>query len=209
MPKPVHFYHHWTGGKPDLDQVITDEHFAALEESGFDGLIEVRDVAVGWEDVTLRELHSWCQELDPDTPVFYAHNKGALHPMYLRDTVTKQVYPQEFVSLWRGDLNDRLIRCWRSRVEDLRDYDIAGCYWVTPPESLAPHFPGNFWWARAEYIAGLPVLDVLDSTNRHNAERWLGRGTPRVKALSEGFGSIPLPPTPGATSVEWWSDEDN
>lgn len=203
MPKPAHFYHLWTGGDWTA---IEREHFAALEESGFEGRIEESLVAEGFEDVTLNRLREYCLTADPDTPVLYAHAKGSFRKMYLRDKTTLKVHPQEFQELWRRDMTDRLVRCWRSRVAELADYDLVGCYWVTPPEALAPHFAGNFWWARAEYIATLPALDTLDGTNRWEAERWVASNNPRVKALSQGFASVPLPLTPGSTAVEWWSD---
>lgn len=204
MLRAAHFYHIWTGGNW---QAIAAEHATALKDSKFDGNVFRCEISDGYEDVTLNRLHQFCLTTDPDTPVLYAHVKGSFRKMYLRDVSTHTVYPGDLQELWRQHMTDRLVRAWRARVDDLRNYDIVGCHWVAPADSPSPYFAGNFWWARAGYIATLQPLPVLDSTNRWKAERWLASGKPRVKALSEGFDSIPVPPAPGATAVEWWTEE--
>lgn len=200
MSKPVHFYHLWTGGNW---QDIAAEHFTVLDESGFDGEVFRCEVSDGWEDVTLRKLYEFCLTAHPDTPVLYAHAKGSFRPTYLREKTTGQIYQPDMNVLWRQGMTDRLVRPWLSRVTDLADYDLVGCHWI---DDERPYFAGNFWWARAGYITALPALPKLDETNRWDAERWVASGSPRVKALSEGFASIPLPPTPGAKAVEWFTE---
>lgn len=188
-----HFYHAWTGG--DWQDIVT-EHQQCLKDSGFEGEVLVNEVARGFEDVTLNLLREFCLDAAPETPVLYAHAKGSFRKVHLRNKITQEVYEPDISTYWRQGMDDRLVRCWRARVKDLETYDLVGCHWIEPPEAERSYFAGNFWWARAGYIATLPPLPELDGTNRWEAEGWVARGHPRVKALSEGFVSIPFPPTP-------------
>lgn len=201
MSALVHFYHLWTGG---YGEEIWQEHEQVLNESGFpEEVVKVRRVSDGYEDITLNALREFCRTAVPDTPVFYAHAKGAAYPLYLRCKDTGRL-SDDVNARWRQDMTDRLARCWRQRMADLRDHDVVGLYYVEPPAASASHFAGNFWWARAGYIATLPPLPRLDALNRWEAEKWVCSGNPRVKALSRGFTSIPMPPTPWATEVEYY-----
>jgi hypothetical protein len=47
-----------------------------------------------------------------------------------------------------------------------------------------PLFAGNFWWARAKYLATLPEPET---ENRRQAEGWVGLGGPKVYDLRPGW----------------------
>jgi hypothetical protein len=193
----IHFYHLWLGG---AWKDIASEHLSALRRAEFPGKIKiglVGDVSdrraakemlrswdcetvieadAGFEEVTLRELHRHAQMLPADTPVLYAHNKGAFH----NHAENKA---------WRHEMTDYLVRRWAERVAELGEYDVTAWRWL--PEGTidprgnpitGPMAAGNFWWARAGYLKALPLLpEKLIVDNRHEAEVWLGICDPQAK----------------------------
>lgn len=189
-PVPMHFYHLWLSGEW---QHIAQWHLDHLRNSEFDGQVfvglvgdpEVRAAArallpwhvvaeaeVGFEDVTLRELLRVARTLPGSTPVLYAHNKGSFHNL-----------PEN--RLWRLYMTEYLVDAWRSRVLDLETHDVAAWRWIlkgTPDPNgnliQNPHASGNFWWARADYLKGLPELPALTEATRIEAEWWIGSDEP-------------------------------
>lgn len=176
--RPVHFYHLWRGGNWHH---IAQRHDEALRDSGFPGEVQVVEVDNGFEDVTLRALRERVAALPGDTPVLYAHNKGAFHPSAEN-------------SLWRLYMTDYLIGGWRQRVEELRDHDVSAWCWLRKG-TIDPHgnalvasmAAGNFWWARADYLKGLPDLPVLDGESRFLAEAWLAQDDPYPAYFSDAW----------------------
>ncbi|SRR6266496_2602807 len=191
----AHFYHVWADGnwqepaQSHLARVrgsgLNPDRFMAgvvgtgtrlraarkwLESRGID-VIAVEDE--GYEQVTLSYARSWAATVDPETPVLYAHTKGA----YNLSALTRA---------HREIMSGAVIEQWRDAVEALKDHDVAGVMWTPAPR---PHFTGNFWWARAGYLAGLPELSTA---NRNEAELWLGLGDPRVHDMRAGFTYLDL-----------------
>lgn len=200
MTKPAHFYHlyadsDWTGALA--------EHVTALRASKLPvesyvvlvGSMPRRQEALSWisrvwpqahvtgaadsgyEDITIKLLHEYAQQLHASTPVLYAHTKGSVHGG----------------ASWRQCMTKRVIRNGAKCVELLKRKDAVGCHWVTAElaAEYAPehqfvngHFGGNFWWATAGY---LKTLGPVDDTDRYGAERWIGSGTPRIKDLKPGW----------------------
>lgn len=106
--------------------------------------------------------------------VYYLHTKGVSHE-------------NPCVSDWRRLMEHFLILRHEDCVRALASHDICGVDWLRRPE---PHFSGNFWWARSEYVRRLPSLrawlrpDGWDFANRHACEWWIGMGaSPRVACL--------------------------
>ena len=196
----VHFYHLWLGG---IWQHIAEEHFAKLREAQFPGHIFVTlvgdpetraaarswlpyDVAAeadtGFEDITLRAMQQHIHKLPGDTEVLYVHNKGSFHPS-----------PENHV--WRHDMTRYLVTGWRERVLELQTNDVSVWRWLPtgahPPgrPELAMGSPiagGNFWWARADYLKGLPELPpLMNIAERMQAEIWLGLDNPAVACESQ------------------------
>lgn len=196
------------------------EHFLALRESGYTGEVNVglvgseenREFAHGWlleewsakwdmdivvqaddgfEQVTIDVMHAAAKEADPQTPFFYAHAKGSFedHP---------------FNTAWRRSMTGKLLggknsTAWLSCVNLLHshdDIDCVGCHWLSRPDAKpdfpieSPMFGGNFWWAKAGYLANLESVFANDPTHgyiRYFAESWVGRGKPKVIDLKPGW----------------------
>lgn len=65
---------------------------------------------------------------------------------------------------------------WRISAQALDDYQICGVNWIDD----MPHYSGNFWWARSDYLATLPAeigSDYLDP------EIWVGKKHPKYRCL--------------------------
>lgn len=93
--------------------------------------------------------------------ILYLHTKGASHPQ-----------PTLQVADWRGLMVHFLVERHAEALAALDDADVAGCNLRDSPHR---HFSGNFWWARADYLASLTPVPAGD---RHEAEWWVlgGRG---------------------------------
>ena len=193
----MHFYHVWTDGhwlKP------AEEHMALLAASGLSPEMYVgfvgHDIREAWswflsqcpdvklaakadqghEAVTLHAMHEWCKD-NPGRKTLYAHTKGAFHDERLNDA-------------WRLAMARKLVLHGRERLPELDTYDVVGMHWITPRQFSFnkvpnPFFAGNFWWARSEYVARLPEIDLAGE--RHVAEGWLGQGNPKVLDLHPGW----------------------
>ncbi len=92
--------------------------------------------------------------------------------------------------MWRKYLEYFIIEKYKDCIAALEDHDLVGVEWREKPY---PHFCGNFWWAKNDYVRKLssPVafrlsqkgyFDILKS-DRSLAEFWIGSGNPRVKVL--------------------------
>lgn len=205
MPAIRHFYHVYAGGawaEP------AREHAAALVAARFTGHITVglagpaQDRAIartylaarfadlhgspvdwaewdtGFEQTTLTALHQWAQASPGDAIVLYAHTKGAYNQT-------------DWNAAWRRSMTLYVAGGWQECAGILADgYDTAGCHWLTPeqyPDAEnvpSPFYGGNFWWARAGYIATLPPPA---GAARHDAELWIGLGSPRAYDLLPGW----------------------
>jgi hypothetical protein len=171
----MHFYHNFTGPGSDWHNIV-EEHFTELARVGYDGNMKVMATQYGYEDVTLNVLRDWAQTADPDEPVFYAHAKGSTRPSGLQDA-------------WRRSMLQHCGTNWRQRVEELSYGNDVSCWWWSKAADYPAHASGNFWWARAGYLAGLPALNTLDSDTRWNAEFWIGTGNPTVVAPHKQVGT--------------------
>ena len=194
MKPLIHFYHVYADG--NWETPATD-HFQELFVSGlFDELDEVflgivgspenrkrvstqlpgvvvAEADVGWEQVTLQNLHDFCQT--DDGAVFYAHTKGAWSN-------------SELARQWRVSMTHDTVTRWRECVTALDTVDAAGPFWLKSwePEHVnhESFFAGNFWWARSDYIRR---LKPVEEDNRYQAEGWVGLGDPSVRIMREGY----------------------
>jgi hypothetical protein len=160
-----------------------DEAYRYAERAGFDVRSRPHD---GAEQETLNAMladlafrHFDLRRMDL---VLYAHTKGAHDPSAIN-------------LAWRTSMLYDVVDCWRSVVARFYDWehpiDAAGPHWLTPEEFgekmvPSPFFGGNFWWARAAFLQGLPAVPL---TGRHEAEAWIGRHTctERVANLRPGW----------------------
>lgn len=189
VPMRVAWFIHALDTPPGRD--VVQELAEAAAETDFPVAPRVTWASPGmWEEHTLNKARSWSTG-NPDGLVLYTHTKGAYHDSFQNGL--------DFQALWRQEMADRLIRAWPARLADLRDYDTSGVWWWEPedaPEAIpSPFYAGNFWWARASYLAGLPELPELTEGTRQEAELWVGRGGPRARWMSRDWVrcSYPVP----------------
>lgn len=104
--------------------------------------------------------------------IFYWHTKGAAHPQ------------DERRGKWRQAMTAELLFKFKECRDYLQDHDVVGVNWERG------HFPGNFWFARTDFLRRLPDFDTFRSRplpwlwhERGYAEFWLQFGNPRVKSL--------------------------
>ncbi len=205
------FYHVWASGT--WPQPVA-EHVAALAAAAFEGDVTVGLVGdpadreavrgvmgqglaaagipvswLGWdsgyEQLTLSALRAWARKADPAATVLYAHAKGSADN-------------SEWNAIWRRSMTHHVVGRWREcRTLLATGYDTAGCHWLTPKQHhdppahplTSPMYGGNFWWATAGYLAGLPEPG---SSSRWDAESWIGLRSPHAADLLPGWPSLEL-----------------
>ena len=112
-----------TSGSEGETFTIAGEKFEKLQFNGISGS----------EEITLNLLHNYC-ESKPSSKVLYFHDKGSFHN-------------NEGNRLFR-----RILNCFTLNtncIETLDNHDICGWRFSPIPH---PHFSGNFWWARCDYV---------------------------------------------------------
>jgi hypothetical protein len=125
-----------------------------------------------FETFGMLEVQRLAKEEKTDRPILYCHTKGASSP---QDAVKRY---------WRQAMADRVVRQWRSRVDELRTHHASGwCWWPSGDQ----HFSGNFWVASPVWLRLLPDFGNYH-WSRHNGSRfscemWIGAGpTPCIAA---------------------------
>lgn len=126
----------------------------------------------GWEQETMRLIPAHIT----DEAVLYCHSKGSSDPSPINIA-------------WRRSMTMECVVDWRRPVLMLKNNDAVGPHWLTYDK--IPFFGGNFWWANAQYLLSLPLIE---EENRWNAESWIGMGeNPRIYDLKPGHpGETPL-----------------
>jgi hypothetical protein len=117
---------------------------------------------------TIEKLARWHQGA-----FLYLHTKGASAPF------------DEDKARWRRLMQRELVDNWRLHLPRLADHDVIGVDWISWPPH--PHFSGNFWLARADWIRKLPSFSSWHRSLgfvRFSCEFWIGAApTPRVGSL--------------------------
>lgn len=110
---------------------------------------------------TLMFIRDYAAE-HPGEYVAYFHTKG----------ITQYSAPTES---WRRYMEYFTIEKWRDAVKTLdKGYDCCGVMWnKDTPLGYWPHFSGNFWWAKTDYINTLDHT-YLDHPWRYMREFWIG-----------------------------------
>ncbi|BBO34427.1 glycosyltransferase [Lacipirellula parvula] len=112
---------------------------------------------------TLMFLEDFCSSRD--CFAYYLHTKGVFRVSPHTDDWRRLM---EHFAIYRHD------EC----VNALVTHDVCGVNWHE--QSIGPHFPGNFWWARSSYIRSLPSIHTFNADSisnrrdRHDCERWIG-----------------------------------
>jgi hypothetical protein len=156
-------------------------------------LIQVHTDASKFEYPTLARLKLDADQSTTDDQIGYAHLKGL-------STGSQQSTD------WRQYLTHFTINCWRDNVQALsQGYSTSGVNWSDTPW---PHHSGNFWWATAAHVRGLPSVPdpdqvqhgtlskyltgiVLDPGNfRFEHEAWIGYSKPHYMELHASPGKL-------------------
>lgn len=99
---------------------------------------------------------------ESDTPIMYFHTKGVSVP------------PDAGKRKWRKLMEKYVIRKWKENLKLLESHDVVGVDWLHCDH---PHFVGNFWMARADWIRRLePFVTFHHNLRlvRFSCEFWIG-----------------------------------
>lgn len=99
-----------------------------------------------YETPTLQRLWQWCGQ-NPQGAALYCHTKGASWPL------------SDIHVAWRRLMVAHVVSPCRRLLPRLQIADIIGVSWEDNPDY--PHFCGNFWMARADWV------NELDSPLHH------------------------------------------
>ena len=134
------------------------------------------DVLISWEKTefaTLEKIYLWSLQ-----------NNGAVCSCHLKGIVNG--FDNQCIIDWRQYMSYFILTKAQDCINEIqKGYDVCGVDYVNYP---APHFSGNFWWASAQYIRGLPypssnlVISGCPS-KRHVAEFWITMQNHRVKCF--------------------------
>lgn len=142
-----------------------------------------------YEYPTLNLLYDHCKR--HNCLVLYLHTKGVSYGAAKYENI-KQFWAhlgvpdletlQKNIVEWRRYMEHYVIgrreKCWKE-LEGGKD--LAGVSYQNDP----PHFMGNFWWARSDYIRKLspPMVYASGEEKRAYAEYWVGSGNPKAANL--------------------------
>lgn len=188
----IFFVHHDKNNYAFLTDLLkTDTRCKILVHMGSVGRLE--------EQYTNRSIKNYCDQ-SPEPFIFLRfHNKGITY-------VTSPGYPDPMKIEYTKITNEGNIGCWREAVEKLSSgSDCAGINWTKTPW---PHFVGNVWWATSDYIKRLILLKLPHENNfvqqipgpntwlAHDAESWIGTGSPRAWDLLNKTSEFVIHPNP-------------
>jgi hypothetical protein len=97
---------------------------------------------------------------------WYIHTKGVSKYNHIN-------YPN--LQDWRVLMEYWLLHKWKECYDKLNDYDVIGINYIVVP---SPHFSGNFWWARSDYVKKNPTnfnyIEYLEP------EMWICKSNPKL-----------------------------
>jgi GR25 family glycosyltransferase involved in LPS biosynthesis len=126
-----------------------------------------------YEVPTINKIRDFSLE-NPNCKILYLHTKGTGHPKDAQN-----------INDWIDMMLYFLVERYPAALYALKDHDVAGCNYHTYESCRAPpHFSGNFWWAKTDYLATLPGC----GPNKFDAEFWLHTNNPKLKCLHDTGG---------------------
>lgn len=123
-----------------------------------------------YESLALDEVYRFANSTEgiEGRPILYLHAKGVSAP----GNAGKRA--------WRRVMMRHLVAKWKELWPLLDTHDAVGCNWM-PTYAINgirfPHFAGNFWLARADYIRSLPPWEAWWRKRGHerfSCESWIG-----------------------------------
>lgn len=121
----------------------------------------IRDVrANGNEFVTIDLIEKDRENFGNSDYILYLHTKGA-------SKIDKPLY--NILEAWRHYMNYFNIEKASNvfKIFEQTDYNTYGCNFIQ--ESKIPHYSGNFWWAKADFIKSIDVSEI-NKNMRFDAE---------------------------------------
>jgi hypothetical protein len=118
-----------------------------------------------YEIPTINAIRNYCLE-NHGCYILYLHTKGVSYQ-----------FMNTNVNDWINMMLHFLMKKNTSNL--LHQYDTIGCNYLQK-EGVPPHWSGNFWWARSDYIRTLPLLET---DNKYSAEMWLFTNQPSFHEL--------------------------
>jgi hypothetical protein len=122
------------------------------------------------ENVMSRKM--WQDSQEEDFYMLYLHSKGITSVENHLKNGDPQVFKNYYY--WRHFLNWGVVEKWKDCVvELLTGHDLAGVNYFNEP---APHFSGNFWWAKSSYIRTLPDPSTIEwwyELQKNTKDPWL------------------------------------
>jgi SAM-dependent methyltransferase len=156
------------GLQPECHVLGTSEDFAEVVAQFPDAVHHGQNFTL-YETPTLEAAHRWAIE-NPTGAVLYLHTKGVSQPQ------------DEGKQAWRILMEEALLRDWVGALRSLSHYDMVGLNWMANQDF--PHYCGNFWMARNDWLASLPSPQDYRAAGgpwiagnpweRMHAEMWLG-----------------------------------
>lgn len=133
-------------------------------------VVEQAQDASCFERPILEYARRFCEDREPlARACWYMHAKG----------VSREHCRNPGVTDWRHLMEHFTADRWPECAAALDGHDVCGVNWRQQP---APHFSGNYWWARPRYLASLPSrVGPAD----FDPERWIGINQPRVCCLHD------------------------
>lgn len=110
------------------------------------------------ENVTINRLLQFSKQQPDNVHILYLHSKG----------VTGQSVHQNY---WRDFMMNYNVSMWKTCVNLLNNgYNTVGVNYYKFSIRIPPHYSGNFWWGRSDYIKKLDYIDENKFENRMMAE---------------------------------------
>jgi len=115
------------------------------------------------------KLISYFSKQFPNVKLLYLHTKGISYPK----SDPKYIHSTDWINMMLYFLVNNSYNC----LTLLDTNDTVGCNYNKNP---SPHFSGNFWWAKTNYLAQLSTNTLI---NKMDAEWWVHTGNPTYKSL--------------------------
>jgi hypothetical protein len=156
-------------------------------------ILEVSNTDEQYEGFTLKYLHQHSLN-DTYEKVGYIHTKGISFLSGDRDHnpnkpgVRDSSQDKTLIAInsWRHFLEWGCVDMWKRNVDILDNFQVSGVNYSASPW---PHYSGNFWWSRSDYIKTLenPIERMNKKSGwanqRLSFESWIGIGNPKSHSI--------------------------
>lgn len=159
-----------------LDKPYSDDDFEYIDDPSKKHLFIT-------EDYTLQKIWERSQKEEFNALYFHAKGVTSLNRIFKKGNYARYVN----YHFWRKHLEWGVMESHQLALDTLKTYDVVGTNFSIWP---TPHYSGNFWWAKSNYIKDLAApkdKDWWDKYRQYNpelnnisyrtsAEMWIGSG---------------------------------